>query len=92
MKWMFAHQDSAKVYGAGAESEDRARERRNKRPAVGDSPKTRMMKVLMKERKGKGKSDGVQVKRKAEDDEMPVQDVKRRAVGNRKAKGKGKEE
>ncbi|KAL7267168.1 hypothetical protein RUND412_010258 [Rhizina undulata] len=53
MKREFVHEDSAKIYETGAESEDRARERRIKRrPAVGDSPKTGMTKVLLKKRKG----------------------------------------
>ncbi|KAL7275105.1 hypothetical protein RUND412_001961 [Rhizina undulata] len=93
MKWEFVDQDLAKIYGTGAESEDRARERRNKRPAVGDSPKTPMTKVLMKERRGKGKSVRA-VKRKAEDldDGMPAEEVKRRAVGSWKGKGRAKEE
>ncbi|KAL7270063.1 hypothetical protein RUND412_007238 [Rhizina undulata] len=89
MKWEFADQDSAKVYGAGAESEDRARERRRKRPAVGDSPKTRMTRVLMRERKDQGKA-AVVGKRKAEGDGKPVEVVKRRAGGKGAGKGAGK--
>ncbi|KAL7270061.1 hypothetical protein RUND412_007236 [Rhizina undulata] len=65
MKWHFADQDSAEVYGAGAEREDRARERRSKRPAVGDmkrktegneKPVGEVKRRTVENRKGKGKA------------------------------------
>ncbi|KAL7267053.1 hypothetical protein RUND412_010374 [Rhizina undulata] len=66
MKWEFSHEDSAKICRAGPKEKiGRGSGGTSKRPGVGDSPKTRMTKDLLKERKGQGKPSGV-LKCKAE--------------------------